>query len=165
LYKGNFYSYEELKEKYNFNLIYKYYYAEADKYFSYEELYEKGILPYPIDPKTDSNGIQYYEGFIYINTPKPYDKKKIFWDTDEEIELYEKGQLVDFITDNLHFSLEHPVQIIPQPSYDGSVNLIINDGINIPRLINSRFSPTGKNTYEIIDRKGTNDTNIYDEGE
>lgn len=78
--------------------------------------------------------------------------------------LFEKGQLVDFITDQLQFSLDHPVHIIPQYSYDGSVNLIINDGINIPRLINSRFSATGKNTYEIIDRKGNNDTNIYDEG-
>lgn len=79
--------------------------------------------------------------------------------------LYEKGQLVDFITDELNFSLEHPVHIIPQYSYDGSVNLIINDGINIPRLINSRFSATGKNTYEIVDRKGNNDTNIYDQGD
>ena len=78
--------------------------------------------------------------------------------------LYEKGQLIDFISDELHFSLEHPVHIIPQASYDGSVNLIINDGLNIPRMINSRFSATGKNTYEIIDRKGNNDTNIYDQG-
>lgn len=78
--------------------------------------------------------------------------------------LFEKGQLVDFITDQLQFSLDHPVHIVPQYSYDGSVNLIINDGINIPRLINSRFSATGRNTYEIIDRKGNNDTNIYDEG-
>jgi hypothetical protein len=29
-------------------------------------------------------------------------------------------------------------------------------------MINSRFSATGRNTYEIIDRKGNNDTNIYD---
>ena len=78
--------------------------------------------------------------------------------------LYEKGQLVDFITDELNFSLEHPVHIIPQRSYDGSVNLIINDGLNIPRMINSRFSATGMNSYEIIDRKGNNDTNIYDSG-
>lgn len=83
----------------------------------------------------------------------------------EELELYEPGQLVDFITDQLNFSLEHPVHIIPQASYDGSVNLIINDGINTPRLINSRFSATGKNTYEIVDRQGSNDTNIYDEGD
>jgi hypothetical protein len=79
--------------------------------------------------------------------------------------LYEKGQLVDFITDEFKLSLDHPVHIIPQASYDGSVNLIINDGLNVPRLINSRFSATGKNTYEIVDRKGNNDTNIYDSGE
>lgn len=79
-------------------------------------------------------------------------------------ELYEKGQLVDFVTDELKFSLDNPVHIVPQQSYDGSVNLIINDGVNIPRLINSRFSATGKNTYEIVDRKGNNDTNIYDQG-
>lgn len=79
--------------------------------------------------------------------------------------LRESGELVDFITDELKFSLEHPVHIVPQHSYDGSVNLIINDGINIPRLINSRFSVTGKNTYEVVDRKGNNDTNIYDQGE
>ena len=79
--------------------------------------------------------------------------------------LYEQGQLVDFITDEFKFSLEHPVHIVPQYSYDGSVNLIINDGLNKPRLINSRFSATGRNTYEIIDRKGSNDTNIYDSGE
>ena len=79
--------------------------------------------------------------------------------------LRESGELVDFITDELHFSLNHPVDILPQYSYDGSVNLIINDGLNIPRLINSRFTVTGKNTYKIIDRKGDNDTNIYDQGQ
>lgn len=82
-----------------------------------------------------------------------------------EITLYEPGQLIDFITDELSFDLEHPVNIVPQYSYDGSVNLILNDGINTPKLINSRFSTTGLNTYEVIDRKGDNDTNIYDQGE
>ena len=85
--------------------------------------------------------------------------------TETDPYLRESGELVDFITDELNFSLEHPVHIIPQHSYDGSVNLIINDGINIPRLINSRFSATGKNTYKIVDRKGNNDTNIYDQGD
>ena len=79
--------------------------------------------------------------------------------------LKEPGELVDFITDELSFNLQHPVEILPQYSYDGSVNLILNDGLNIPRLINSRFTVTGKNTYKIIDRKGDNDTNIYDQGE
>lgn len=79
--------------------------------------------------------------------------------------LREAGELIDFNTNELKISLDHPVQLLPQYSYDGSVNLIINDGINIPRLINSRFSATGTNTYEIIDRKGNNDTNIYDQGD
>ena len=83
----------------------------------------------------------------------------------QDITLHEKGELVDFITDELSFSIKSPVTITPQYSYDGSVNLIINDGINIPRMINSRFSATGRNTYEIVDRKGNNDTNIYDQGE
>lgn len=79
--------------------------------------------------------------------------------------LREAGELVDFITDQLSFSLSHPAELLPQYSYDGSVNLIMNDGLNIPRLINSRFTVTGRNTYKVIDRKGDNDTNIYDQGE
>lgn len=79
--------------------------------------------------------------------------------------LREAGELVDFITNELSFNLSNPVDILPQYSYDGSVNLILNDGLNIPRLINSRFTVTGANTYKVIDRKGDNDTNIYDQGE
>ena len=41
----------------------------------------------------------------------------------------------------------------------------MNDGKNLPRLINSRFSPVGRNKYQIVDRKGDNDTNIYDQGD
>ena len=79
--------------------------------------------------------------------------------------LKEPGELVDFITNELSFSLSHPVEMLPQYSYDGSVNLILNDGLNMPRLINSRFTVTGRNTYKIEDRKGDNDTNIYDQGD
>lgn len=86
------------------------------------------------------------------------------WDEFNLYTLHEPGELVDFITNELSFNLEHPVEILPQYSYDGSVNLIINDGLNIPRLINSRFTVTGRNTYKVIDRKGDNDTNIYDQG-
>ena len=86
-------------------------------------------------------------------------------DLPNEWTLKEEGELVDFITNELSFNLSHPVDILPQYSYDGSVNLILNDGLNIPRLINSRFTVTGRNTYKVIDRKGDNDTNIYDQGE
>ena len=90
-----------------------------------------------------------------------------YTDVTSDITLYEPGELLDFITDSsqLGFSATNPVSILPQYSYDGSVNLILNDGVNTPRLINTRFSATGKNTYEVVDRKGDNDTNIYDQGE
>lgn len=77
----------------------------------------------------------------------------------------EEGSVVDFITDELSFDLQHPVSMIPQYSYDDSVNLIINDGKNQPKLINSRFSAVGRNQYQIVDRKGNYDTNLYDRGE
>ena len=96
----------------------------------------------------------------------PIDRTK--YSTNNNIKLYSDGELyatagslVDFTTDQLNFDLEHPVDITVQPSYDGSVNLILNDGKNIPRLINSRFSVRSKNTYERVDRIGENDTNIY----
>ena len=85
-------------------------------------------------------------------------------DSESDPILYDVGQLVDFDTNELHFDIHNPVTLIPQYSYDNSVNLIINDGKNKPKLINSRFSPIGRNKYQIVDRSGDNDTNIYDQG-
>lgn len=76
---------------------------------------------------------------------------------------YPNGSLVDLDSELLDFDLNHPIDILTQQSYDGSVNLIINDGSTNPKLINTRFSTTGMNTYQIVDREGDNDTNIYDE--
>jgi len=73
------------------------------------------------------------------------------------------GALKDFTTSDLNFNLNSPVDITVQPSYDGTVNLILNDDNNPPRLINSRFTPIEDKRYQIIDRIGNNDTNIYDE--
>lgn len=73
------------------------------------------------------------------------------------------GQLKDFRTTDLAFDLNHPVDIQVQPSYDGTVNLVINDDLNPPKLINSRFTPIEDNRYQIIDRAGNTDTNIYPE--
>lgn len=75
----------------------------------------------------------------------------------------ETQNLQDFTTEKLNFDLEHPVDIIPQDSYDGSVNLILNDGKNEPRLIGSRFSVIDDGRFKITDHKGFKDTNIYDE--
>lgn len=85
-------------------------------------------------------------------------------DSETDPVLVEAGELTDFETNELSFDINHPVDILPQYSYDNSVNLIINDGKNTPRLINSRFSATARNQYQIVDRKGNNDTNIYDQG-
>ena len=73
------------------------------------------------------------------------------------------GKLKDFRTRSLNFSLNNPIDITIQPSYDGTVNLILNDDKNPPRIINSRFTPMEDMTYKIIDRTGNNDTNLYDE--
>ena len=72
-------------------------------------------------------------------------------------------ELQDFTTEKLNFDLNHPVQIECQPSYDGSVNLILNDDKNPPRLINTRFTPMENNTYKIVQQFGNNDANIYDD--
>lgn len=81
----------------------------------------------------------------------------------EESSNVEAGSIVDLDTPLLNFDLEHPVTMDIQPSYDGTVNVIFNDNKNVPRLINSRFSTTELNTYELVDRVGDNDTNIYDQ--
>lgn len=77
--------------------------------------------------------------------------------------IKDKGQLGQFRTTELKFTNEDPIQIDIQKSYDDSVNLIINDGNSIPKLINSRFSVTKDGKYEIIDRSGSFDTNLYNE--
>lgn len=73
------------------------------------------------------------------------------------------GQLVDFVTTDLNFNLNNPVEIEVQQSYDGSVNVILNDNLNPPRMINSRFTVLEDSTYEIPDRTGNAETNIYEE--
>ena len=70
-------------------------------------------------------------------------------------------EIVDFSTKDLNFSLNYPIDIEIQPSYDGTVNLILTDNLNPPRLINSRFSATEGKRYYVVDRFGTKDTNLY----
>lgn len=76
----------------------------------------------------------------------------------------ENGEICELSTSELGFSLQSPIEMEPQLSYDGSINLILNDDKNPPRLINSRFTVRDNNTFERVDRLGENDTNIYDDG-
>ena len=68
----------------------------------------------------------------------------------------------DFIA-NLNMDLKHPIDIEIQESYDGSVNLIINDDKNEPRLINSGFAVREGGKYELIERNQYEQTNKYSE--
>ena len=143
------------------NLVYEYNpfrnYRLSNDYYEYQNQY------YTEDQLRDTFGIEYdkkTDHWVNIATGNPIEKQM-----EKQINVRKKGELVDFITDELSFDLAHPVTMIPQYSYDGSVNLILTDGKNQPKIINSRFSALGKDTYEIVDRSGSNDTNIYDQGD
>lgn len=106
------------------------------------------------------NQIRPYGNIVYEYNPlRNY---RLSSDTVINGELVEAGSIVDLDTDRFNFSLNNPLEIDAQSSYDGSVNLIFNDNRNIPRLVNSRFSVLQNNTYEVVDRIGNNDTNLYD---
>lgn len=109
------------------------------------------------------NQIRPYGNIVYEYNPlRNY---RLSSDTVINGELVEAGSIVDLDTDGFNFSLNNPLEIDAQSSYDGSVNLIFNDNRNIPRLVNSRFSVLQNNTYEVVDRIGNNDTNLYDSGQ
>lgn len=162
---GKYYNYDELETMLQqFDPDFSFYFPD----FSQRQLtkFNTAIRTFNINHPNDTISLL---DRTYIGKLIPENYRQVIFNQDvlDEFELYtlkEPGELVDFITEQLSFDLNHPVEILPQPSYDGSVNLILNDGLNIPRLINSRFTVTGRNTYKVIDRKGDNDTNIYDEG-
>ena len=60
-------------------------------------------------------------------------------------------------------SIDKPINVEIEEAYDGSVNLIVNDGKHPLKMVNSRFSLTDSSNYKIADRKGNLDTNIYTE--
>jgi hypothetical protein len=64
---------------------------------------------------------------------------------------------------NAGINIVDPIIIETEVSYDDSINLIISDGVNPPKIVNSRFYQTSTMTYEIADRRGNLDTNIYSE--
>ena len=61
----------------------------------------------------------------------------------------------------LGYTTQTPVTIEIQPSYDGSANLILTDGKNPVRMINSGFSVQPQNQYKLIKRNQSYATNNY----
>ena len=126
---------------------------------SYIRLNSSQVLPNNVNSISDL-----YKCKFNINEQHKVDSNILYTQIDsEESSNVEAGSIVDLDTPLLNFDLEHPVTMDIQPSYDGTVNVIFNDNKNVPRLINSRFSTTELNTYELVDRVGDNDTNIYDQ--
>lgn len=147
-YNNGLYSYSDLKT--NFNILLKQVIKQDDG-TNKEVTVEENNIDDVFDKST--NELVWYKGDEELSISK-----------NEVPILRRKGELVNFETNELKFDINHPVTLTPQYSYDNSVNLIINDGKNQPRLINSRFSATERNKYQIVDRRGDNDTNIYDQG-
>lgn len=126
---------------------------------SYIRINSSQVLPNNVNSISDL-----YKCKFNINEQHKVDSNILYTQIDsEESSNAEAGSIVDLDTPLLNFDLEHPVTMDIQPSYDGTVNVIFNDNKNVPRLINSRFSTTELNTYELVDRVGDNDTNIYDQ--
>ena len=71
------------------------------------------------------------------------------------------ASLSSFDTEDIKFDINHPVDIECQPSYDGSVNLILNDDKSVPRIVNSGFTLLEDNSYERVSRNQTKPTNVY----
>ena len=63
----------------------------------------------------------------------------------------------------MKFDSETPIDIECQDSYDGSVNLILNDGKTEPLLINSAFTVTSSGEYEKVKHNQSLVTNYYAE--
>ena len=78
-------------------------------------------------------------------------------------EVIQPKDLIDFRTDEIDIDLNNPLNIECQPSYDGTVNLIINDDSHPPRIVNTRFTAIEDNRYRIINRNQKEQTNIYEE--
>ena len=74
------------------------------------------------------------------------------------------NSICDFNTDELSIDLNNPLSIECQPSYDGTVNLIINDDKNPPRIVNTRFTKIEDGRYRIINRNQKQQTNLYKQG-
>ena len=113
---------------------------------------ELGTYPspkYEISPEDEQPSQAYAENLDLENNYKPF------------YNYFVNKVRQDFTTELLNFDVEHPVNIEIQPSYDGSVNLILNDDKNEPRIINSGFSIYENRKVRLVKRDQTEETNCY----
>lgn len=115
---------------------------------------ELGSYPSPNYAKlvTSYNGISYQPDDL-IPRYAPF----------QNLKLLGQNFYSSFSTNYLPISFDDVVSMEVQPEYDGTVNMIFTD-FNAPiRMINSRFSVLQDAKFEIVDRQGNSDTNLYSE--
>lgn len=87
--------------------------------------------------------------------------EKMIWNY-QPLKVGLNGKSVEDLKFQMGYNVLHHVDILVEPSFDGSVNLILNDGYNPPRLINSGFQVQDNYKAKIIQRYDSNNTNRYD---
>jgi hypothetical protein len=93
-----------------------------------------------------------------------YSKKGILNETYAPLRnLIKDGEIKHFTTSNLAYSLNNFVNIDTQLSYDDSINLILTNNIDSPRIINTQFRKLGNNSYEYLTREQGAATNLYED--
>lgn len=75
-----------------------------------------------------------------------------------------ENSIGDFITNEISYNLENFLDIETQLSYDDSINLILNNNEEAPRIINTQFRVLGNNRYEYLTRNQNVATNLYRKG-
>lgn len=125
-------------------------------------------------------GIKEHNGILYIVSvnenkteigtfPSPnYPESESDYNLEQEFNLINEYKALHVLENrneltniDLGYTVETPVTIEIQDSYDGSVNLILVANERKPRIINSGFSVTSNNKYKFIKRRKSVETNIY----
>lgn len=77
--------------------------------------------------------------------------------------MLREEEIVEFSTSEISYNLKNFVDVETQLSYDDSINLILNNDEESPRIINTQFRKLGNNRYEYLTRNQSVSTNLYDE--
>ena len=98
---------------------------------------------------------------LQINKKIKYSKLVPLYKPLQNLIMEQNAPPSNFSTSSLDYDLEHPVEIITQQTYDDSINLILNNDNDSPKIINSGFSVLENGNCEIITRNQNLSTNIY----
>ena len=121
---------------------------------------EYGGIIYIVSFEKDSGNVEI--GSIPSPDYNKSDTHDLLWKYQPlKVGIDENGNDCDLRCPYFGFNFENPLSISIERSFDNSVNLIINDGLNQPYLINSGFHAKEFNKCQVIKRYGKNNTNRY----